>query len=91
VQRNKVQAVVKEHANGWWHFFADLWIVGGRGGTGHGPTTEWRDLILKSLGAGSGVGVLVLQLPPNSADRWWAMSGPDGETRAEWLRKNLRG
>jgi hypothetical protein len=81
-QRNAVHEAIKGHANGWWHQFADTWIVGG--GV---SAAEWRDLLRTHIS--SPAGVLVLRLPDAaSASRNWAMFGPDAKIRAEWIHEN---
>lgn len=76
--REAVQAIVKVHATGgWWHNFADLWIVGGR------DVIYWRDLIKPTL-ALSPAQVLVMRLPDDNA-RGWATAGVP-EPKFRWLR-----
>jgi hypothetical protein len=67
-QRNAVQAIVKEHANGWWHQLPDICIVGGH------DHVYWRDLI-KPVLLLSNASVIVFQLPDEKKHRMWAAAG----------------
>ncbi len=80
-QREQVHGIVKEHANGWWHHFADLWIVGGK------TTTEWRDLVGVAVRLGP-TGVLVLKIDVESAPTW-AYRAHLPESASEWLQGHL--
>jgi hypothetical protein len=75
-QRARLHEAIKQQAhNGWWHHYADVWIVRGQ------TAAFWRDQVAGFVGAGSAV--LVLEL---SGD--WASFGPTKYT--EWLLKYLR-
>lgn len=63
--REAVQAIVKVHADGWWHNFTDIWIVGGH------SASYWRDLIAPTL-MNSTAEVLVMALPLDGGA--WATS-----------------
>jgi hypothetical protein len=76
-QLQAVHQAVKDAANGWWHRFTNVWLVGGK------TAVEWRDL-LKPLVSAPG-SVLVVRVDGSQ----WAMSGPDVQERAAWLHKNL--
>lgn len=76
--REAVQAIVKAHANGWWHNFTDVWIVGGH------EVTYWRDLIKPTL-ALSPARVLVMGLP-DMGQRAWATAGLP-QPMFKWLRE----
>lgn len=81
VQREQIQAIIKANANGWWHNFADLWIVGGRN------ASEWRDLVgVAVLPAASAV--LVLAVDTSDAHAW-AYKGVLGQGASEWLRSDV--
>jgi hypothetical protein len=79
--REAVQAIVRKHANGWWHHFPDVWIAGG-----HTPIF-WRDRI-QPIAQGQNNGVLILLLPSEDGDRRWAYFGPEAEERLSWVRQN---
>lgn len=77
--REAVQAIVKEHAIAWWHYYPDIWIV-----TGHSHT-YWADLV-KPVLALSNAGFLTLELPRDQSQRHWSMRGtiPPGATKWLW-------
>jgi hypothetical protein len=79
--REGVHAVVKEHASGWWHHFADLWIV-----LSDLSAQEWRGAIGAALD-NQPVRALVIFLPQEEDARNWSAKGlPDGA--AAWLQRN---
>jgi hypothetical protein len=77
---NKVQGVIKEHANGWWHRQTNFWIVGGQ------SASKWRDLIKPCL-TETDSNVLVIGLPP-ADESTWAFAGHDATTKCKWLHDN---
>lgn len=79
-KREAIHAIVKEHSSGWWHHFANVWIVRGH------SATFWRDALIEHLGSPSAV--LVMSLPPKDATRW-AYYGSKAQEKAEWLHKYL--
>jgi hypothetical protein len=79
-QREAVQALVKAHANGWWHNLPDVWIVGGHN------HKYWADLIHPVL-ASSTARLLVLELPRDPSTRTFAYRGPFPRTTRDWLWK----
>src|SRR4051812_33387056 len=83
-QREAVQAIVKAHANGWWHNLPDVWIVGGQ------THKYWADLISTVL-AGSPAQLLVLKLPRSEAERMFAHRGPLPKVSSDWLWKQYYG
>lgn len=80
-QREQIQGIVKANANGWWHSFRDLWIVGGR------SAGEWRDLAGVAVPGAPGA-VLVLAIDREDPNGW-AYRGKLGESSAEWLRTDV--
>lgn len=82
LQREQVHGIVKQHANGWWHGFADLWIVGGK------SAGEWRDLV-GVIFPKSPSGVLVLKLDVKSRGTW-ASRALWTEANKDWLYRNLK-
>lgn len=78
---DRVHAVIKQHADGWWHRHANLWIAGGQ------TATEWRDLIKPHIQTPASV--LVLKLPAEAA-RFWAFSGNDASTKCKWFHENYK-
>jgi hypothetical protein len=75
-EREAIHALVKEHANGWWHRFANVWFVGGR------TAAWWRDTLRPAKRPGSSI--LVLRLPDPDG-RAWASIGPNSPERFHWL------
>lgn len=78
LQREQVQAAVKQHAELWWHGLADLWLVVGK------TAKEWRDLLKPIFPISHGGKVLVL-----AADGPWAARGNFSESETQWLHKNF--
>lgn len=83
-QRQAVQAIVKAHANGWWHNLPDVWIVGGQ------THSYWADLI-KPVLATSAARVMVLELPRSLDHRMFATRGPLPPSSSTWLWKSYYG
>jgi len=83
-ERAAVQAIVKAHANGWWHNLPDVWIAGGH------EHAYWADLIKPVLGA-SNAQVVVLELPRDQAYRMFALRGPHPASSARWLWNSYHG
>ncbi len=81
-EREAIHAVVKEHSRGWWHHFADSWIVGGH------TAANWRDWIGAVKGSTSDV--LVLTLPSDQRARRWAARGPRSAKSSDWIKGNYR-
>lgn len=77
-ERGAIQAIVKEHANGWWHRATDMWIVGG------GTASDWTDKIRTILPGAGPSSVIVLSLGEG-----WAFYGPNSAQKAEWLHTHL--
>jgi hypothetical protein len=80
-QREQIQGIVKANANGWWHAFADVWIVGGR------TAKEWRDLVGVAV-PNTPSGVLVLKLD-RAHPGAWASKAKFSDANREWIHKNL--
>jgi hypothetical protein len=83
-QREAVQAIVKAHADDWWHNLPDVWIVGGQ------SHTYWGDLI-KPVLALSQARVLVLELPRDKNQRMFATRGKLPGDALDWLWKTYFG
>lgn len=77
---NRVQDVIKANANGWWHHQINFWIVGGH------KAEKWRDLIKPCLTEAPS-NVLVLKLPQEEWERWWAFTGYEAEKKCKWLNE----
>src|SRR5687768_16063686 len=80
---NAAHAIIKAHANGWWHRMANAWIVGGEV-----RAPEWRDHLKRRVKPPTSV--LVLRLPERTEERGWAYFGPYATTRASWLHNVYR-
>ncbi|MGB9185145.1 MAG: hypothetical protein WCB67_13870 [Solirubrobacteraceae bacterium] len=80
-QREQIQGIVKANANGWWHAFADLWIVGGR------TASEWRDLVGVAVPTVPS-GVMVLKIDEVNTPRW-SYKAAMSDANKEWLHKNV--
>ena len=80
-QREQIQGIVKANANGWWHGFDDLWIVGGR------TASEWRDLVGVAVPSQPS-GVIVLKIDKDNPPRW-AYKAAMSDANRDWLHKNL--
>jgi len=83
-QRQAVQAIVKTHADGWWHNLPDVWIAGGH------THTYWADLIHPVL-ALSSARLTVLELPRSLDHRMFATRGSFPATSGDWLWKTYYG
>ena len=81
-ERSAIHAIVKENSDGWWHQYADTWIVNGT------SASRWRDLVKPALKPGPS-SVMVIRLP-DSDDRKWAYFGPKAEQRGKWLHSNYK-
>lgn len=82
--REAVQAIVKEHANGWAHHLPDVWIAGGH------DHTYWANLI-KPVLALSDAGLLVVELPRDKGQRMFAARGKNPEKMLNWLWSTYHG
>jgi hypothetical protein len=82
LQREQVQAFIKEEAESWWHGIADVWIVTGK------SASEWRDLVGMFFPQGAG-SVIVLKLDTHSDETWFFRSLAFTDSQREWLRMNL--
>jgi hypothetical protein len=83
LQRDQIQAFIKDNADSWWHGLADLWIVTGKSGK------EWRDALkvfFPTTGAGS---LIVLKIDVESPATWFYRSWTFTESQKKWLRDNL--
>ena len=78
----RAHEIIKARANGWWHHFANIWIVGG--GL---SAAAWRDAVGEAIRQGPSSSVLVLPLPAEPV--LWAYFGADAKDRSEWLHKHL--
>jgi len=83
-QRERVQALVKEHANGWWHHMPDAWIAGGNDHKFWGNT-------MAPVVAGTSARVLVLRLPDEESERMFAQRGTVPRGSLDWLWKTYHG
>jgi hypothetical protein len=82
-ERDAVHEIVKSHANGWWHMFADVWLVGG-----HSPEF-WVDTIGPLIPFGP-ASILVFRIPDGaSLPQDWHYFGIKPNERSKWLRENL--
>ena len=75
-EREGVHEVIKEHANGWWHNFVDVWVAGGQ------ASSFWSNVIVPELENGHAK-LLVLDLPSNLNER--SYGGFMANDEAEWL------
>jgi hypothetical protein len=75
-EKEAVHEVIKEHANGWWHHFADVWIVGGQ------TTGYWIENLSPVVAEGPSR-LLIMALPENLGGR--AYSGYMTDDEAEWI------
>ena len=84
LQRDQIQAFIKEEADSWWHGLADLWLVTGK------SAGEWRDA-LKVFFPNPGTGsVLVLKLDTNPQTASWSFrSWTFTSSQKKWLEENL--
>lgn len=80
-ERERIHGIVKEHANGWWHHFADLWIVGGE------SASRWHELISVAIPDDDPSGVLIVKLDTGRAQ--WAWRARLKESGQDWIRENL--
>ena len=80
-QREQIHGIVKEHANGWWHGFADLWIVGGK------SASEWRDLVGVAVPHVPS-GVLVFKVDSDTKGTW-AYRAKMNDNGREWIKRYL--
>jgi len=81
--REAIDELIIEHSIGYWHKFADLWIVGGQ------SVDFWAEAIERVLAGGSS-NAIVLSLPKYGSGRgYWAFM-IDVEKNLEWLRKNYQ-
>jgi hypothetical protein len=83
LQRDQIQAFIKEEAESWWHGLADLWIVTGKSGR------EWRDslkVFFPTTGAGS---VIVLKIDAEAQGTWFYRSWTITDSQKKWLEENL--
>jgi hypothetical protein len=78
-----IHAIVKENAIGWWHYFGNVWIVGGY------TPSEWRDLIRDVIPRGRAVKLLVIELPAEQRN-WASFMVPNKESN-DWLREQYSG
>lgn len=89
LQLTAIQALVTQHANGWWHHMTNVWIVGSTE-----SATFWRDLIRPIVATQIGEtvvpSVLVLDLPPAEMTRDWAYFGPSQQNQIGWLLSNYQ-
>ncbi len=83
-EREAVQSAVKQHANGWWHYFGDAWIAGG-----HTPV-YWQN-VLKPLLPDGRSSVLILALPEGKNERKTGGYMIDLDKRMRWIRKTYKG
>jgi hypothetical protein len=81
-EREQIQSIVKAKANGWWHSFPDVWIVGGR------TVTEWRDLVGAAIINATPSGIMVLKID-NADPTTWAFRARLNEASVNWLRSDL--
>jgi hypothetical protein len=81
-QREQIHEIIKEHANyGWWHGFADLWIVVGK------TATAWRDLV-GEVTVYPPSGVLVVKVSSDEKGVW-ASRSTLSESNREWIKRYL--
>jgi hypothetical protein len=68
-QRDAIQAIVKAHADAWWHELPDIWVAGGQ------DAAYWTSLI-KPVLLLSSAAVIVFKLPPKTerAVSWTRLS-----------------
>ena len=83
-QREQVQTLVKEHANGWWHHVPDAWIVGGH------DHKFWANTVGPIL-SGTAARLLVLELPHETSQRMFAQRGRASRSSLDWLWKTYYG
>jgi hypothetical protein len=76
-QRSRMHELVKAQGDGWWHHYADAWIVQNH------SAAFWRDLLMGIVGETGVAGVLVLELTG-----MWSAFGPTNQS--EWLTRFVR-
>lgn len=81
-QREQIHEVVKENSAGWWHHFADSWIV-----LSSRTSEEWRDLLTPIIPVGAGV--VVLRVDRDSPETW-AVRFPGAKEKSGWLHRYLK-
>jgi hypothetical protein len=77
-ERAAVHEIIKANAKGWWHHFADTWIVGGK------TAQTWTQLLKPALPTGQS-SILIFRLPANPAPADWSYFGIDGQKRLRWM------
>lgn len=82
LQRDQIQAFIKEEAESWWHGLADLWLVTGKSPQG------WRNS-LRAFFPKKGTGSLIVLTIDTSAHTSWR-SWTFTESQKKWLKENLR-
>jgi hypothetical protein len=83
LQRDQIQAFIKQEADSWWHGLADLWLVTGK------SAEEWRNLLrvfFPNKGTGS---LLVLKLDPGPSVVWSWRSWTFTESQKKWIEENV--
>jgi hypothetical protein len=80
-QRAEIHALVKQYSNGWWHHFADAWIVRGR------DVAFWRDTVSQPVKGELG-SIMVFELANTTASPGWA--GFANPKYFEWLHEYFR-
>lgn len=79
-EREAVHQLVVKHSDGWWHWFGDVWIVGGL------DVFKWSDLLANAIESEGKLFVLAL---PDHSRRSWAIRGV-GDDAVEWLKTEFR-
>ena len=83
LQRDQIQAFIKEEADSWWHGLADLWLVTGK------TAEEWRNA-LRAFFPKKGTGnLLVLKVDAAAPASWSWRSWTFTESQKKWLSENL--
>lgn len=82
-QRNAAHAVIATKCDTWWHYFNNVWLVTDF------TAVEWRSALDHVVDMKPSSSCLVLTLPQNKSERWWAMRSQSAEKKAEWLQQML--
>jgi hypothetical protein len=83
LQRDQIQAFIKQEADSWWHGLADLWLVTGK------SAEEWRDS-LRAFFPKKGTGnLLILKIDSEATGSWSWRSWTFTESQKKWIAENI--
>jgi hypothetical protein len=77
------RAVVNSAAVDWWPYTETIWVVQGL------DARDWRDRIGAVITRRATASVLVVQVPRESAPKWWTFAAGDEVAKAGWLASIL--